>query len=75
MSDTTTMITLKVTGMTCGGCVKTVKSTLESMDGVAEATVDLDSGTAEVKVNGAAVDPNEMILAINLAGYDARVID
>lgn len=75
MSDTTTVINLKVTGMTCGGCVKTVKSALEGVKGVTEAKVDLDSGTAVVKTNGAAVDPKEMILAVKLAGYDAQEID
>jgi copper chaperone len=73
MSDTTTIITLKVTGMTCGGCVKTVKSALEGAKGVTEAKVDLESGTAEVKANSAA-DPNEMTLAVKLAGYDAQVM-
>ena len=74
MSETSTVTTLKVTGMTCNGCVQAVKSALESMNGVVEAKVDLDSGTAEVKVNGAKVDPREMIMAVKLAGYDARVI-
>ncbi len=73
MSDTTTIITLKVTGMTCGGCVKTVTNALQSVDGVTEARVDLDSGMAEVKAEAGA-DPNAMVLAVKLAGYSAEVV-
>jgi copper chaperone CopZ len=75
MSDTATIINLKITGMSCDNCAKTVKGALEGVKGVTEAKVDLDSGTAEVKVNGAAVDPKEMILAVKLAGYGAQVVD
>jgi len=73
MSDTTTVINLKITGMTCGGCVKTVTNALQGVKGVTEANVDLDSGTAEVKAE-AGVNPDEMILAVKMAGYDAEVV-
>lgn len=75
MSDITSTVNLKVTAMSCGGCVKTVTDALQNVKGVAEAKVDLDSGTAEVKVSGAAVDPSKMILAVKLAGFEAEVTD
>ncbi len=73
MSDTTTVINLKITGMTCGGCVKTVTNALQGVKGVVEATVDLDTGSAEVKADTSA-DTNEMVLAVKLAGYGAEVV-
>ena len=37
-------ITLHVTGMTCGGCVKSVTRVLEELNGVEKAVVTLDDG-------------------------------
>ena len=39
-------ITLHVTGMTCGGCVKSVTRVLEELNGVEKAVVTLDDGKA-----------------------------
>ena len=41
-------ITLHVTGMTCGGCVKSVTRVLEELNGVEKAVVTLDDGKAVV---------------------------
>lgn len=43
-------VTLEVEGMKCGGCTSAVKHALESVDGVEEASVNLATGTASVKV-------------------------
>lgn len=43
-----TRATLKISGMTCGHCVRTVTDALERVDGVEEARVDLDSGRAVI---------------------------
>ena len=40
-------ITLHVTGMTCGGCVKSVTRVLEELNGVEKAVVTLDDGKAQ----------------------------
>lgn len=40
--------TYRVTGMTCGGCVRHVDKALRKTPGVTEAAVDLASGTAKV---------------------------
>ena len=66
-------ITLKVTGMTCGGCVAAVKKTLEAIAGVEEAAVDLQSGRAEV-ITRDDISPDQLVMAVKLAGFDARVI-
>lgn len=43
--------TLNIKGMMCPHCEKTVKETLESIDGVATADVSHESGTAVVTLN------------------------
>ena len=40
--------TYRVTGMTCGGCVRHVEKALRGTPGVTEVAVDLASGTARV---------------------------
>lgn len=67
-------IKLKVTGMSCGGCVSAVKSALESVDGVVEAIVDLDSGSAEVKIGDGGLDPDRLKATVKSAGYGIDII-
>lgn len=47
-----TFVEVGVGGMTCDGCVVHVKEALESVPGVENATVDLDSRSAVVEVHG-----------------------
>ena len=47
---------MKIGGMTCPKCVKHVKNALEGVAGVEEAIVDLDSGTAVVKLSADVAD-------------------
>ena len=68
-------VKLKVTGMSCGGCVKAVEKALKGTAGVADAIVDLASGSAEVKLTDMSLDPNRLILAVKTAGYDARLVE
>ena len=59
-----------VSGMKCGGCAATVKQTLEGMDGVAEAEVDLEQGVASVAGD---IDPQSACQLLAEAGYPAVV--
>ena len=43
-----TTVTLKVEGMSCGGCVASVTRVLTALPGVSDATVSLQGGTAQV---------------------------
>lgn len=43
--------TMKIEGMMCGHCEATVKKALEALDGVSEAIVSHEKGTAIVKLN------------------------
>jgi copper chaperone len=61
------MIKLKVAGMTCGGCVKSVERAVAAAAPGARVIVDLKSG--EVAVEGAAARQT-VVAAIEDAGYD-----
>jgi Cu+-exporting ATPase len=58
--------TYRVTGMTCGGCVRHVDKALRHTPGVTEVAVDLASGTA--KVTGTATF-EALAAAVAEAGY------
>ena len=48
MQGEAVQLTLKISGMTCGGCVGGVQQALAAVPGVADVVVDLDSGIATV---------------------------
>lgn len=62
--------TLNVTGMTCGNCVRHVTEAIESVPGVSQVQVDLESGTATLNAGEASVDA--IIDAIQEEGYEAE---
>lgn len=61
------MKTYHVKGMTCGHCVKSVKQAVEALPDVESATIDLKTGTLQVKGN---VHESELRKAIDEAGYE-----
>ncbi|BCB05584.1 heavy-metal-associated domain-containing protein [Bacillus sp. KH172YL63] len=63
---------LKVSGMTCGNCVKKVETILNGMDGVEKAKVDLENGAAKVKYDGAKQSPDSLSEAVSEAGYETK---
>ncbi len=63
----------KVEGMMCAHCVAHVKKALEGVEGVDEAVVDLEVGTATAKLS-ANVSDDALVAAIVDAGYEAEVI-
>lgn len=62
--------TFKVEGMMCQHCVAHVKKALEGVEGVQEAVVDLDAGTATVSLS-CDVPDETLRAAIVEAGYEA----
>lgn len=61
---------LKIEGMSCGHCVRSVTEALKAVPGVAAATVTLEDGKAIVDVEGAS--PEQLIAAVEQEGYRAR---
>lgn len=66
---------LRVTGMTCGACVRHVEAALRALDGVGSATVALREGEARVTHDAERAPVRALIDAIRRAGYDARSAD
>lgn len=65
-----TTVTLKVEGMSCGGCVASVSRVLTALPGVSDATVNLQTGTAKVTFDEASTNPAALRAAIEDAGYE-----
>ena len=64
-----TMKVLTITGMSCHHCVMAVTKALNSIDGVADVTVDLATGKATFEETKP-VDMEAIAAAIRKAGYD-----
>ena len=65
---------LYVEGMMCAHCKARVEQALRSVDGVADATADPASGTAEVTFWDKAVPEDALKAAVTNAGYEYRGI-
>lgn len=62
---------VKVGGMSCGGCVKSVTGVLEALPGVGKAEVSLETGEARVDYDPARVSREALLGAVADAGFDA----
>lgn len=60
---------LKVTGMTCGGCVGKVTRALNEVKGVHDAKVSLPTGEASVEYDERLTSPDQLEAAVQRAGY------
>ncbi len=63
-------LSLNVTGMTCNGCVNSVKKALEQTDGVSSAEVTLEPGRATVSYDPAFTSPAALRMAVEDAGFE-----
>lgn len=63
--------TIKVGGMSCQGCVKSVTKVLLDLPGVGQAEVSLERGEARVDYQADKVTREAMKQAIEDAGFDA----
>ena len=66
--------TLRITGMTCDRCAKSIEEALAGMTGVMEAQVSYDEGTARIKTE-AGIDSAKLIDAVQGKGFGAEVLD
>lgn len=62
-------INLKIGGMTCAMCVKTIKEALEKLEGIIEANVNLGAEKAFVTYNPKLTSVHDMKNAIENSGY------
>lgn len=63
-------ITLKIEGMSCGGCVSSVTNVLQPIDGVANVNVTLEPGEAKLEYDPAKTNIEAFKEAIEGAGFD-----
>jgi copper chaperone len=62
-------LTLNVTGMSCMGCVNSVKNLVSALPGVAKIDIDLVSGLVTVEHDPAQADTAAIRAAIEDGGY------
>lgn len=60
------MVRLEISGMTCGGCARSVTRAVQAVPGVVRAAVDLDAATVTVEGEAAA---DAVRQAIERAGF------
>jgi copper chaperone len=63
-------VELRVEGMTCGGCVKSIQNALNGRDGVSDATADLDTGTVSIDFDPNLIQQAALEKAIVDAGFE-----
>ena len=64
--------TLKIGGMTCAGCVRSVTRVLQDLPGVARADVSLEEEQANITFDPHLIDLPRLRNAIEDAGYEAQ---
>lgn len=64
-----------VGGMTCASCVAHVEKALRRIPSVLQANINLATERASVRLLSGAATPNDLVRAIEAAGYEARRIE
>jgi copper chaperone len=62
--------TLTVDGMGCEGCEDIVENALGNVDSVEDASADEQAGSATVEGDA---DPEDLLEAVEFAGYDGEI--
>ena len=63
-------IDIRVEGMTCGGCVKSIETALGTHAGNQSSRADLDSHTVSVEFDPGVIQQSAIEAAIEAAGFD-----
>ncbi len=66
-------VAIPVGGMTCGGCVNNVGSSLKKLDGVKSVEVNLEQKKAFVTYDASKIGTKELVAAISEAGFEPGV--
>ena len=65
-------VTIRVKGMSCGGCATTVEKALKSTDGVEDALVNFKSGKAVIKYDDQKITVARLREIINSTGFSCE---
>ena len=63
-------VTLGISGMTCGGCVRSVTNVLKALDGVAKAEVSLEKNNAVVDYDPGKLGVEQLKRSVVEAGFE-----
>lgn len=63
----------KVSGMTCQGCVRSVRNVLETLPGVSGVDVSLADGRVHVEYDGSKTGPKQFKEVVEGAGYAVMI--
>ena len=63
-------VTLKIGGMTCGGCVNSVRKVITALSGVSSVDVSLERAQATISFDPAQSKPADFKSAIQDAGFE-----
>ncbi|MHB8666904.1 MAG: heavy-metal-associated domain-containing protein [Burkholderiales bacterium] len=63
-------VTLGISGMTCGGCVRSVTNVLKALDGVTKAEVSLEKRNAVVDYDPGKVALEQLKRSVAEAGFE-----
>ena len=66
-------VSLKVTGMTCSGCVASVTRVLQNVKGVSKVDVSLAEARARVEFDPGIANREQLRAAVESAGFDAAI--
>jgi copper chaperone CopZ len=70
----TAKVVFQVDGMSCSGCIATIKSSLAGYEGIRDIIVNISGGTAEVYYDSSRIkDLDRLEASITDSGYPARV--
>lgn len=72
-ADVIEKVTLTVTGMSCGSCVRHVEAELGQVPGYRAAEVDLGQGRVDISYERGVATPERLREAVIRAGYPAEV--
>jgi copper chaperone CopZ len=68
-----TTVKIKCKEMSCAGCKKKITGSIQTLDGIINVDVNLESKIITVIYDDSKTTPDKIIGAINEAGYDAEL--
>jgi len=66
--------TLRITGMTCEHCARTIENALSGLPGIVSASVSYGDGIASIAAHSE-INTDTLVRAVKTKGYTAKVID
>ncbi|MDW7652324.1 MAG: copper ion binding protein [Bacillota bacterium] len=65
-------LSLSVAGMSCNHCKMKIEKALKTLDGVEDASVNLEKGTADISYDAGKVSEDDLRAVIGDAGYEVK---